>query len=78
MKRVAILMVGALRRATLLRFAAGVLGGIVVPLLLLFIGGPPSLPAGAVMVVLLAIGELCERSLFFRSAPASRMPGAHA
>ena len=78
MKRVAILMVGALRRPTLARFAAGVLGGIVVPLLLLFVGAQPSLPAAAVMVVLLAIGELCERSLFFRSAPASRMPGAHA
>ncbi|HEX3693930.1 MAG TPA: DmsC/YnfH family molybdoenzyme membrane anchor subunit [Polyangia bacterium] len=75
-KRVALLMVGALRGPTVVRFAVGGLGGIVLPALLLGAGAAPSVAGAAAVALLLFIGELIERSLFFRSAPPSRMPGA--
>lgn len=77
LKRVALLMLGDLGRATRLRFTLGVLGGLAIPLGLLsgFISAEGLRQAAVVMLALLLGGELTERYLFFRSAPASRMPG---
>jgi formate dehydrogenase iron-sulfur subunit len=72
-KRMALLMLGELRAATVLRFVLATVGGIIVPLLLLD-GGVTPLLAAFGLATLLA-GELAERYLFFRAAPASRMPG---
>ncbi len=75
MKRVALLMIRDLRRATIGRFVAGLVGGIVLPLVgLLRFDRPPAALAVAAFLLLLA-GELLERYLFFKAAPASRMPG---
>jgi DMSO reductase anchor subunit len=74
-KRVAIVMVRDLAGATVLRFAAGVLGGLLLPGLALARGHCGPALAVAVFVLLLA-GELAERYLFFKAAPPSRMPGA--
>ncbi len=77
MKRVALLMLGELRAATALRFGLALLGGLLLPALLLRgVLEPTLVPAfSAVGLVLLLAGELAERYLFFRAAPASRMPG---
>jgi len=83
-KRVATLMVRDLAPATVSRFAAGGLGGLVLAgLLWLSIGANATsgLSNATVQVVAIASfafllgGELLERFLFFRAAPASRMPG---
>jgi formate dehydrogenase iron-sulfur subunit len=74
-KRAAILMVGDLVRATQLRFAAGLLALVVLPLVHLGSAGPAPRLAAAIFVLSL-IGELAERYLFFTTAPPSRMPGA--
>ena len=78
LKRIAIVMLGDLRTATKLRFGLAISGGVIVPLLLAATGwkGRTAAPATTMMLVLLTAGELCERYLFFRAAPASRMPGA--
>jgi formate dehydrogenase iron-sulfur subunit len=78
LKRIALVMVGDLRTATQLRFGLAIAGGVLVPLFLAATGwkGRTAAPATSVMLVLLTAGELCERYLFFRAAPASRMPGA--
>ncbi len=82
MKRVAILMVRDLHTMTVLRFIAGGIGGVLIPVLWL---GQVSTPgvvssgeamAGIGMFGLLLVGEFLERALFFAAAPASRMPGA--
>jgi hypothetical protein len=73
----ALVMLGDLAAHTRARFACGVTGGVVLPLA---IGLGPLDPdatralALALLGALLA-GELLERYLFFRAAPASRMPG---
>jgi formate dehydrogenase iron-sulfur subunit len=76
-KRVARVMLGDLRAVTGLRLALSLLGGILLPTLLLG-SSLREQPHAAVlcMVVLLLGGEIAERVLFFRAAPASRMPGA--
>jgi DMSO reductase anchor subunit len=90
-KRVALLMVGDLRSVTLARFIAGT-GGLVAGLYSfmqppasagsagLAVSAGSAGSAGPVwlvtMFILLAAGESCERYLFFRAAPPSRMPGA--
>ena len=76
LKRVAILLTGELRAYTGVRYAAALLGGIVLPLVAR-VGLSPMLIAGScgLSLVLLMLGELLERYLFFRAAPASRMPG---
>jgi formate dehydrogenase iron-sulfur subunit len=74
-KRAAMLMVGDLVRATQLRFGAGLLGLVVLPLVHL-LSGPVSPGLAAASFVLALAGELCERYLFFTTAPPSRMPGA--
>jgi formate dehydrogenase iron-sulfur subunit len=76
-KRMAHVMLTDLRVATALRFALGACGGLLLPWLLqLQAISEQALPALAlVMWGLLTLGELTERYLFFRAAPASRMPG---
>jgi hypothetical protein len=71
-------MLGDLRTATQLRFGLAISGGVVMPLFLAATGwkGTTEASATMMMLVLLTAGELCERYLFFRAAPASRMPGA--
>ncbi len=77
-KRVALLMVGDLRRVTVARFLLGAIGGLLVPGWLLWLGaertGDHPIAASLALLALLA-GELLERRLFFQAAPASRMPG---
>jgi hypothetical protein len=75
-KRMARVMLDDLWRATLLRFTCGFVGGVVLPGWLLASGLTASQKPIAVAVLLfLLAGELAERYLFFRAAPASRMPG---
>ena len=85
LKRTARLMTGALSNVTMARFAAGLLGGVAMPALLL-ISRVPSTPAHgldlafAVMVTMLfaacLAGELLERYLFFAAMASARMPGS--
>jgi Fe-S-cluster-containing dehydrogenase component/DMSO reductase anchor subunit len=76
-KRMALVMLGDLRTATNLRFGFALTGGILIPFLVWMGGfvGRMMAPATAVMLVFIVVGELAERYLFFRAAPASRMPG---
>lgn len=82
LRRSALLLTRELSSVALARFALGLLGGIVMPLLLLNV--LPSLSIGntvqfAAMTVLLflasLLGELLERYLFFAACAAPRMPG---
>jgi Fe-S-cluster-containing dehydrogenase component/DMSO reductase anchor subunit len=84
MKRVALVMTRDLERPTLARFLFGGVGSVVIPGLALSVlpasvagtGFSPGLRAAAVASLLLLLaGELLERYLFFKAAPASRMPG---
>jgi DMSO reductase anchor subunit len=73
MKRTALLMSGALRRLTLARFICGALGGVVLPVLVLF--GTP-VPVCVIGIFLFSLlGELLERYLFFRAVIPLKMPG---
>jgi DMSO reductase anchor subunit len=82
-KRSAVLMTGPLARTTAGRFACGLVGGVVLPALLLaHVTEGRASPSGPfVGVVVLAsfvaclIGELLERFLFFTAVVAPRMPG---
>jgi Fe-S-cluster-containing dehydrogenase component/DMSO reductase anchor subunit len=77
LKRTALLLTGELAPLAWGRVSAGVLGGIVLPVLLP--AGP--VPAGLVVGLVLAFtlcGELMERHLFFTAAVASKMPGGMA
>jgi Fe-S-cluster-containing dehydrogenase component/DMSO reductase anchor subunit len=77
LKRMAIVMLGDLRRATVLRFLLLAGAGVALPLLAL--SAEPTAgglrPVALLVLVLLSVAELTERYLFFRAAPASRMPG---
>jgi formate dehydrogenase iron-sulfur subunit len=75
-KRVALLMVGQLRAVTVARFVAGAAGLAAGSLLLCVARGPVSRVGAVAMFALLLAAEACERYLFFRAAPPSRMPGA--
>lgn len=84
MKRSARLMVGPLASPLLMRFAAGLLGGIVMPGFLLLNSHPAAalpmidLKQGVIVGMLFAaclLGELMERYLFFAAVSAPRMPG---
>jgi hypothetical protein len=80
LKRTALLMKGELSRFTFLRYALGVTGGLALPGMWLFYG-PSATSVGAVAViaisfVLLVLGEMMERVLFFTAVSAPRMPGA--
>ncbi len=85
LKRSAQLMSGALSHVTLARFAAGILGGIVMPGFLMLSRLPASQAHDQelVFVVLVAMlftaclaGELLERYLFFAAVAAPKMPGS--
>jgi formate dehydrogenase iron-sulfur subunit len=83
LKRSALLMLGDLSNATLARFALGLLGGVVLPLMLA--GEAATLSAGAGLVQFIVItgllfaaclaGETLERYLFFAACATPRMPG---
>jgi formate dehydrogenase iron-sulfur subunit len=83
LKRSALLMTGDLSNATLARFALGVLGGVILPLLL--VGEAATLSGGSGLVQFVVLtgllfatclaGELLERYLFFRACAAPQMPG---
>lgn len=76
-KRMATVMLRDLRLATLARFALGIAGGIALPLIVNStpLSAAVAAPLLIVGLVLALAGELAERYLFFRAAPASRMPG---
>lgn len=80
-RRSAALLLGPLGRLTALRFAAGAIGGIALPLVLLAVAGGPDVGDGfrialaTVGLVVLIAGEALERHLFFVAAAAPRMPG---
>jgi formate dehydrogenase iron-sulfur subunit len=84
LKRTALLLTGELASMAVRRVSAGVLGGIVLPGLLLAEVGPTGCRGaftGVVMGLVLAftlLGELLERHLFFTAAVAPKMPGAMA
>jgi Fe-S-cluster-containing dehydrogenase component/DMSO reductase anchor subunit len=84
LRRTALLMKGDLRRPTALRFAAGILGGIVTPALLVLMLSTATtsaltvLPIVALSLALNIAGELLERYLFFAAVVAPKMPGAPA
>jgi Fe-S-cluster-containing dehydrogenase component/DMSO reductase anchor subunit len=72
LKRVAILMLRQLRAVSLARLLCG-LGGLLLPALGLL--GAPLAPIATLTFLALVAGEACERYLFFKAAPPSRMPG---
>jgi Fe-S-cluster-containing dehydrogenase component/DMSO reductase anchor subunit len=86
LKRTAVLMTGDLGLATLARFYFGVIGGVLLPGLLLLEhrfapGGYHPLFVGLTVLLSLAVllaGELIERYLFFTAVVAPKMPGAPA
>ena len=82
LKRTALLMTGALSRATKSRFAAGVVGGVLLPASALVVGAPQTRSDIAMLSIVVAlsvvcscIGEMCERFLFFAAVVAPKMPG---
>jgi DMSO reductase anchor subunit len=75
-KRVALLLTGELAPYTKARFGLATLGGVLAPSVAH--AGLRALPLAmtcGVSLLALTAGELLERYLFFRAAPASRMPG---
>jgi formate dehydrogenase iron-sulfur subunit len=76
-KRMARVTLGDLRHVTTLRFLFGALGGLALPWLLLAAPANPAVLATLGLGILgcVLMGEAAERYLFFRAAPASRMPG---
>jgi len=85
LKRSARLMVGELKAWSRSRFACGLLGGVVLPAVILSqtqgdVSNPLTAPGIAAVCLasfgLSVIGELLERTLFFTAAVALRMPGS--
>jgi Fe-S-cluster-containing dehydrogenase component/DMSO reductase anchor subunit len=83
LKRSAQLMIGQLASFTMARFAAGFLGGIVMPAFLLSSVRGNSEPEPVVLIVVVSMlflaclaGELLERTLFFAAVSSARMPGS--
>ena len=83
LRRSAMLMKRPLADVTIARFAAGALGGLLMPALLLWqdvAGSTEMTPQFFVMVCVLVaatvLGELLERYLFFAAVAVPRMPGA--
>lgn len=86
LKRTALLLTGELSMANLLRYFFGVMGGLLLPLLLLSdratVGGAegyqPLFVGFIVLLIagLLLVGEMMERYLFFAASVAPKMPGA--
>jgi DMSO reductase anchor subunit len=80
LRRTATLLVGELREWSVLRAAAAVMGGILLPLAIRSdLGsnrdGNTALVFSILAFVLVLFGELAERALFFMSVSAPRMPG---
>lgn len=79
LKRSALLLRGELLRPTFFRFAFAILGGLLLPLLVLTSLKAHSTTLAMVVsmasVVMLLAGELLERMNFFSAASAPRMPG---
>lgn len=80
LKRSALVMVGPLSTWTVSRFAAGMAGGVLLPLLLWAELTTMGVTRLAVIIALLSlavsiVGELLERALFFRALCSPRMPG---
>ena len=75
-KRVALLLTGDLASYAKARYGFGILGGVLLPLVARTGLAPLALATVCGLSLLaLTAGELLERYLFFRAAPASRMPG---
>jgi formate dehydrogenase iron-sulfur subunit len=83
LRRSAMLMAGELSSVTLARFALGLLGGVVMPALLMNQASLISGGAGQIQFVILTgvlfaaclAGELLERYMFFAACAAPQMPG---
>lgn len=81
LKRSALLLRGELRSTARLRYALGLAGGIVAPLVVVGLGSGPApsavagLAVGVPALVALVAGELTERRIFFAASTAPRMPG---
>ncbi|SDR66117.1 DmsC/YnfH family molybdoenzyme membrane anchor subunit [Opitutus sp. GAS368] len=73
-RQTARLLVGPLRPVNELRAVAGLLGGILVPLMVATGSVPPR--AAWLALGLTLLGELAERYLFFRAVDAPKMPGS--
>ena len=76
--RSAILMTRDLKNQTILRFFAGVVGGIIIPLLMIFIPATnfqSYLILSLSIFTLTVIGELGERYLYFTAVVRNKMPG---
>src|SRR5690606_20938653 len=82
LKRTAILLVGDLARPTFARFALSLAGGVVIPCLMMIAPAlrqpTPALVLACLALLLLAVGEVCERYLFFAAVVAPKMPGSPA
>jgi Fe-S-cluster-containing dehydrogenase component/DMSO reductase anchor subunit len=80
LKRSALLMSGELANIALARFAAGIFGGVLMPLLLLSAlhASEEARFVVATSLIFLAclVGEVLERYLFFTACAAPRMPGS--
>ena len=80
LNRSARLMAGELRAWSRWRFASGVIGGLLLPLMMLnqsaTVSGPTIAALGLASFALSLLGETLERTLFFTAAVAPRMPGA--
>jgi len=79
LKRSALLMFRELKNLTMTRFALGIVGGVLAPLLLfafeIELTSLSFLVLALSALVLSLAGELCERTLFFMAMSAPRMPG---
>jgi hypothetical protein len=82
LQRTAKIMLGPLEKWTLARGAAGIAGGVLLPLAVVLLGTLAEAPAGPASMALALLGwalvlagEYLERELFFRAASAPRMPG---
>jgi len=80
-KKTAMLMGGPLKSYTLWRFACGIVGGILIPLMFLSMSQEVSLRTSLVFSLLIfgitLVGELLERYLFFRAVVPLKMPGGN-
>ena len=80
LKKAALLLRGDLAVFGAVRFNAGMLGGMLLPILWLYrgVGGAPGWDLGLALaaLVLVLAGELLERFLFFTACVPPRMPGA--
>jgi formate dehydrogenase iron-sulfur subunit len=84
LKRSALLMTGDLARVTQVRFALGILGGVLLPAVVLLAtskaplsgeASSPSLVVVSLLFAALVVAELAERYLFFTAVVAPKMPG---